>query len=88
MAGETKQKKKKKKTEYSVDIWQKEPTAEEQKEINELAAICERDGIEMDHVTLRRGIVNENIPKHMTLITRDFNDERRDKQEEEQFALT
>ena len=67
MAGEKKIKKKRK-TEYKVDIWQKDPTAEELKEMSDLTANLERDGIRVDQETIRRGIVNENVPKHMTLI--------------------
>ena len=82
-----KKKKKKKEKEHVVDIWKKELNEEECREIEELRRGLAMDGIRVDEDTLRRGIVNENIPKHMTLIGKDFDDDRKEKREDEHFSL-
>lgn len=88
MADSTSTKKKKKKADYKVDIWHKAPTIDEQKEMNDLQARLERDGVRVDDETIRRGVVNENIPKYMTLVEKDFADDRKERKEDENFTLT
>lgn len=82
-----KKKKKKKDKEHEVEIWKKELNEEECREIEELRRGLAMDGIRVDEDTLRRGIVNENIPKHMTLIGKDLDDDRKEKREDEHFSL-
>ena len=41
----------------------------------ELMESLESNGIAVDAETIRRGIVNENMPKHMTIIARDYKED-------------
>lgn len=69
-------KKTKKKKNYTVEIWNKEPTGEELREIAEITECFEENGIEVDPDTIRRAVVNDNQPKYMSLIEKDLLDDR------------
>lgn len=60
--------KKKKKAENLVELWLKDPTGEEMKEMAEMTEAFEEEGIEVDPEAIRQAIVLDNMPKYMTLI--------------------
>lgn len=61
-----------KKAAYKVEIWNKDPTGDELREMAELTECMEEIGIPVDSDTIRRAVVNENKTKYMTLIEKDL----------------
>ena len=53
MAAATVGKTKKKAKEFKVEIWHKEPTGDEMREMAEITEAFEEDGIEIDHDAIR-----------------------------------
>ena len=80
-------KKEKKKKQYKVELWQKEPTGDEMKEMAEITECFEDDGIDIDPETIRNAIVNDNMPKYMTLIEKDLKEDRAMQKELDYFSL-
>lgn len=71
----SKKKAKKVRPEYKVDIWRKDPTGDELREMAELTENLEENGIQFDPDVIRRAVVNENMPKYMTLIQNDLKED-------------
>jgi len=51
---------------YVVEMWRKEPTGDELREMAELTELCEETGLEVDPEAIRRAIVHDDMPKYMT----------------------
>ena len=80
-------KKSKKNKDYTVEIWNKDPTGEELKEMAELTECFEENGIEVDQNAIRRAVVNENTTKYMTLIEKDLQEDRNEQKEKDFFTI-
>lgn len=87
MIAEANMKKKaaKAKPEYKVDIWRKDPTGDELREMAEITENFEENGIKVDPEMIRRAVVNENVPKYMTLIQKDLKEDLEQQKELEYF---
>ena len=57
------------------------------KEMAEITECFEDDGIDIDPETIRNAIVNDNMPKYMTLIEKDLKEDRAMQKELDYFSL-
>ena len=53
----------------------------------EITSGFEANGIPVDPAAIRRAVVNENMPKHMTLIEKEMNEELNFEKETAYFNL-
>jgi len=86
-AADPKKKKVTKERPCNATIWRKEPTAEELKEMVEMIAGFEEDGVDYDQEAVRRAIVSDNMPRHMTLISKDLKEDHGLKREQDYSML-
>ncbi len=56
-------------------------------EMAEITSGLEANGIPVDPEAIRRAVVNENMPKHMTLIEKEMNEELKFEKETAYFNL-
>ena len=72
---------------YVVEMWQKEPTGDELREMKELTEACEDRGLQVNPQAVRRAIVRDNMPKYMTLIERDIKEAQDELNEANYFSI-
>ena len=80
-------KRKKKQDDSKIELWKKDPTGDELREMAEITEAFEEEGLEVDPEVIRRAVVNDNMPKYMTLIAKDLEEDRAIQREQDYFDL-
>lgn len=77
----------KKVPDFKVEMWQKDPTEEELREMAGITQSLEKSGVRFDPEAIRRAVVKDDMPKHMTLIAKELLEEQRYERELAYFNL-